>query len=137
MEKPQKPVPVVNPWAKPFWDAAKEDKLMYQKCDDCNKNIFYPRIACPKCFSDNISWVQSKGLGTVYSYTVVENNSPSAFMEDIPYVVAIIKLEEGIQMLSNIIGCDPYAVTCDMPVKVVFEQLNDEFKLPKFTPVNA
>ncbi len=134
MEIPQKPVPIVNPWAKPFWDAARENKLTYQKCKDCNKNIFYPRIACPHCFSDNLEWVEASGKGIVYSYTVVENNSPSAFIEDTPYVVAIIKLEEGIQMLSNIVGCDPYKVTCDMPVTVTFEKLNDEFTLPKFTP---
>ncbi len=136
MDKPQKPSPVVNPWAKPFWDAAKEEKLTFQKCQDCGANIFYPRIACPDCFSDHLEWVEASGKGIVYSYTVVENNSPTAFAADIPYVVAIIKLEEGIQMLSNIIGCDPYAVQCDMPVEVVFEDLNEEFKLPKFKPVS-
>lgn len=133
----EKPLPVVNPWAKPFWDAAKEEKLTYQKCKDCGKNIFYPRIACPECFSDNLEWTEASGKGTVYSYTVVENNAPSAFINDMPYVVAIIKLEEGTRMLSNVVGCDPYEVTCDMPVKVVFEKLNDDFKLPKFTPVKS
>ncbi|MBU3915867.1 hypothetical protein KKA14_10065, partial [bacterium] len=54
----EKPLPVVNPWAKPFWDAAKEEKLTYQKCKDCGKNIFYPRIACPECFSDNLEWTE-------------------------------------------------------------------------------
>jgi uncharacterized protein len=135
MDIPAKPVPVVNPWAKPFWDAAREEKLVYQKCRNCNTNIFYPRIACPQCFSDDIEWVEASGRGTVYSCTVVESNAPSAFINDIPYVVAVIKLEEGVQLLSNIIGCDPYEVTCDMPVQVVFEKLNDEFTLPKFTPV--
>ncbi len=135
MEIPAKPVPVVNPWARPFWDAAREEKLVYQKCKNCNTNIFYPRIACPKCFSEDIEWVEASGRGTIYSCTVVENNPPSAFINDVPYVVAVIKLEEGVQLLSNIVGCDPYEVTCDMPVQVVFEKLNDEFTLPKFTPV--
>lgn len=135
METPQKPVPVVNPWAKPFWDAAKEERLVFQKCADCQKNIFYPRIACPDCFSDNLEWIEASGKGTIYSFTVVESNSPSAFLADIPYVVAIIKLEEGIQMLSNVVKCDPYKLSCDMPVEVVFEKLNDEFTLPKFRPV--
>ncbi len=135
MEIPAKPVPVVNPWARPFWDAAREEKLIYQKCKDCGTNIFYPRIACTKCFSEDIEWVEASGRGTIYSCTVVENNPPSAFINDVPYVVAVIKLEEGVQLLSNIVGCDPYEVTCDMPVQVVFEKLNDEFTLPKFTPV--
>ena len=130
----QKPVPVVNPWAKPFWDATKAGKLVYQHCTNCNKNIFYPRIACPDCFSDEIEWVESQGKGRVYSYTVVESNAPSAFVGDMPYVIAIIKLDDGIQLLSNIVGCDPHSVECEMRVEVTFEKLNDEFTLPKFKP---
>jgi uncharacterized OB-fold protein len=127
-----KPVPVVNPWAKPFGEAAREDKLVIQHCKDCGANIFYPRIACPNCFSDNIEWIKASGKGTVYTYTVVESNPPSAFIADLPYVIAVVKLEEGVRMLSNIVGCKPDDVRCDMPVEVVFETLNDEFKLPKF-----
>jgi len=133
-----KPVPVISSWAKPFWDAAKEGKLLYQRCKDCNTNVFYPRIACTNCFSDNLEWVESSGKGTVYTYTVVESNPPSAFIQDLPFVIAIIKLEEeGVQMLSNIVDCDPHEVECDMPVEVVFEKLNDEITLPKFKPIKA
>jgi uncharacterized OB-fold protein len=137
MNAPQKPVPEVNPWAKPFWEAAHDEKLMLQKCTDCNKHIFYPRIACPHCFSDNVEWVEASGKGTIFSYTVVENNAPSAFIADMPYVVAIIRLEEGVQMLSNIVDCDFNELRCDMPVEVTFEKLNDEFTLPKFRPVKG
>ncbi len=133
----EKPAPVVNPWARPFWDAARENQLKIQKCKDCGKHIFYPRLACPDCFSDNVEWVAASGKGTIYSFTVVENNAPSAFIQDIPYVVAVIRLEEGVQMLSNIVDCDPYSLSCDMPVTVTFEKLNDEFVLPKFKPVSA
>ena len=134
MDTPQKPVPIVNPWVKPFWDAAREEKLIIQKCQDCNNHVFYPRIACPHCFSDKVEWVEASGKGTVYSYTVVTNNAPSAFIADMPFVIAIVKLEEGVQMLSNIIKCNPDDVVCDMPVEVTFEKLDDEFTLPKFRP---
>jgi uncharacterized OB-fold protein len=134
MHIPKKPIPIVNDWARPFWEATREHRLMIQKCRDCQRHIFYPRIACPHCFSDNVEWVQASGKGSVYSYTVVENNAPSAFVDDVPYVVAIVKLEEGVQMLSNIVGCDPGEVKCDMPVEVTFEKLDDEFTLPKFKP---
>jgi uncharacterized OB-fold protein len=137
MQAPKKPVPEVNPWAKPFWEAAREKKLIIQKCPDCNKHIFYPRLLCPHCFSENLEWVAASGKGTIYSYTVVMNNSPSAFINDVPYVVALIKLNEGVQMLSNIVECDPEEVTCDMPVEVTFEKLNEEFTLPKFRPVKT
>jgi uncharacterized OB-fold protein len=137
MDMPKKPVPIVNPWAKPFWDAAREEKLIVQKCQDCDKHIFYPRIACPHCFSDKVEWVEASGKGTVYSYTVVTNNAPSAFIQDMPFVIAIVKLEEGVQMLSNIVNCNPEDVVCDMPVEVTFEKLDDEFTLPKFRPLQA
>ena len=75
------------------------------------------------------------GRGTVYSYTVVEANAPSAFAGDVPYVVAVIRLEEGVQMLSNVVGCELSQLRCDMPVEVTFERLNEEFTLPKFRPV--
>jgi len=137
MEIPRKPVPIVNDWARPFWDAAKEEKLIIQKCKDCGKHIFYPRIACPHCSSDSVEWINASGKGTVYSFTVVESNSPSAFVNDIPYVVAVVRLDEGVQMLSNIVGCDPDAVRFDMPVEVTFERLDDEFTLPKFKPAEG
>ncbi len=134
MEIPEKPSPEVTPWARPFWDAAKEERLILQKCKDCDKHIFYPRIACPHCLSDNIEWVEASGKGTLFSYSVVENNAPSAFTNDIPFVVALIRLEEGVQMLSNMVDCDFGELECDMPVEVTFEKLNDEFTLPKFRP---
>jgi len=133
MDIPKKPVPIVNPWARPFWEAARENKLIFQRCKDCEKNVFYPRIACPHCFSDNLEWVEASGKGTVYTY-----NAPSAFMNDMPFVIAVVKLEEeGVQMLTNIVGCEPEEVRCDMPVEVVFEKLDNEFTLPKFKPVKA
>ena len=134
MDNPKKPVPIVNEWARPFWEAAKEERLSIQQCTVCDKHIFYPRMACPHCGADDPKWVNASGKGTVYSFTVVQNNAPSAFIQDIPYVVAVVKLEEGVQLLSNIVGCDPADVTCDMPVVVTFEKLDDEFTLPKFTP---
>jgi len=137
MDTPKKPVPIVNPWARPFWDAAREESLVIQRCKDCDKYIFYPRIACPHCFSDNLEWVEASGKGTIYSFTVVENNAPSAFIGEMPYVVAIIKLEEGVQMLSNVVECDLDELHCEMPVEVTFEKLSDEFTLPKFRPVRV
>ena len=137
MDKPKKPVPVVSPWARPFWEAAREEKLCIQKCKDCDKYVFYPRLVCPHCLSDNLKWVEALGKGTIYSYTVVENNAPSAFVNDMPYVVALVKLEEGVQMLSNIVDCDLGELKCDMPVQVTFEKLDDEFTLPKFKPLKA
>ncbi len=134
-EKP-KPIPVVNSWSKPYWEAANQNKFVIQKCKDCGEFNFIPRMACPTCFSDNMGWVEASGKGTVYSHTTVLNNAPTAFQNDCPYVVAIIKLAEGPQMVSNIIGIDPEKIHCDMEVEVTFERLNEEFNLPKWKPAD-
>lgn len=132
-----KPVPVVQPWARPFWEAAREKRLVLQCCNACGRTIHYPRVACPHCGTEDLGWREASGRGAIYSYTVVESNAPSAFIADMPYVVAVIRLEEGVQMLSNIVECDPATLQCDQPVEVVFEVLSEEFTLPKFRPVRA
>jgi len=135
--RPAKPVPVVQPWAQPFWDATRQHRLLLQTCNVCKRPIHYPRIACPHCGADDLGWREASGRGTIYSYTVVESNAPSAFIADMPYVVAVIRLAEGVQMLSNVVDCDPAGLRCDLPVEVTFERLNDEFTLPKFRPLRA
>lgn len=137
MNIPAKPVPVVNSWTMNFWKGNNEGKLMIQKCKDCHQPIFYPRMSCPFCFSDSIEWIESSGKGKIYSYTVVRSNAPSAFLADMPFIIAVIRLDEGVQMLTNIVECEPEEVCCELPVQVVFEKLTDEFTLPKFKPVKA
>lgn len=132
---PAKPLPVVQPWARPFWDAARAHRLVLQHCQACNKPIFYPRAACPHCGSERLGWQDASGKGKIYSFTTVLSNAPSPFIADMPYVVAVVELAEGVRMLSNIVQCDPQQLRCEQPVEVVFERLNDEFTLPKFRPL--
>ncbi len=126
-----KPLPVPDGDTKPFWDAAKEHRLMIQRCQDCQRTIFYPRSVCPHCMSDRIDWIQASGRGTIYSYTVV-HRSPSAFKEDVPYVVALIDLAEGVRMMSNVVECAPADVRIGAAVEVVFDDVTPEITLPKF-----
>jgi uncharacterized OB-fold protein len=130
-----KSTPPIDPWTRPFWQAARQGKLMIQQCQSCRRHIFYPRIICPFCFSEQITWVESTGKGKIYTFSVVQNNAPSAFIPDMPFIIAIVRLDEGVQMMTNIVGCDPSQVHCDMPVTVVFEKFNDEITLPKFKPL--
>jgi uncharacterized OB-fold protein len=132
---PSKPIPPMNPWAEPFWAGTREGKLVIQKCADCGKHVFYPRRVSPSCFSERLDWVEASGRGTVYSHTLVQNNPPSAFIEDLPFTIAIVELEEGVRMMTNVVECDPESVYCDMPVEVTFERLTDEITLPKFKPL--
>jgi uncharacterized OB-fold protein len=130
----EKPTPPLHPWTEPYWSAAREGKLLIQLCQGCREYVFYPRLQCPYCFSERLDWVEASGRGTVYSYSVVLNNPPTSFQPDVPFVIAIVELEEGVRQMTNIVGCDPQEVRCGMPVEVVFEKLTDEITLPKFKP---
>jgi uncharacterized OB-fold protein len=126
----------ITPEAQPYWDGLKENKLMLPKCDDCGKPFFYPRVLCPNCHSRHISWMQASGRGKLYSFQIAHRSLNRAFKVELPCVMAMIELEEGPRVLSNLINIepDPNVVKCDMPVEVVFEKQNDDITLALFQP---
>jgi uncharacterized OB-fold protein len=126
----------MTPEAKPYWDGLREGKLMLPKCNDCGAAFFYPRIACPHCHSRNVSWIQASGKGKLFSFQIAYRALNPAFKIEPPYILAMIELEEGPRMMSNLINIDPdpAALTCDMPVEVVFEKQTDEVTLALFQP---
>ena len=95
-----KPLPKPTPSSRPFWEAARNHELKLQKCGACNQFIYYPRDRCPHCFSDQLSWQQVSGRGKLYSYTTVYRASTRSFA-DAPYVLAIVELDEGPRMTTN------------------------------------
>ena len=131
----QKPLPIPNEDTKPFWDGLKEHKLRIQKCSQCGQFRFPPRIICPYCMSLESEWVEVEGGGTVYSFTIVHHAYTPAYEGELPYVVAIIELEEGIRLISNIVGCKPEQVEIGMHVELTFEDVTPDFTLHKFQPV--
>ncbi|WP_134705119.1 Zn-ribbon domain-containing OB-fold protein [Ammoniphilus sp. YIM 78166] len=116
--------------SRPFWEGAKDQKLMIQQCEECQKFIFYPRILCPHCFSEHVKWVEASGHGRIHSYTVVHKAMPP-FKDQTPYVVGIIELNEGVRMMSRIVG-ERDQISIDKPVTVVYEKIDDEVTLPYF-----
>ncbi len=130
----KKPLPRPNAVSKPFWEAAKQHELQIQRCNSCGAYVFYPREACAECLSSDLSWVKVSGKGTVYSYTIAHIPTHPAFAEDVPYVIAIIELDEGPYITTNIVGCKLEAVKIDMPVEVIFEDVTPEITLIKFRP---
>src|SRR6266513_5671442 len=123
-----------------YWEAAKQGKLLVKRCNGCGKTFFYPRVYCPNCWSAETEWQQASGRGRVYTFTVVHQNDLPPFNERVPYVVAIVELEEGVRMTSNIEDVAPEDVRCDMPVHVAFreERRDDErIALPVFRPASA
>jgi uncharacterized protein len=126
-----KPLPKPTPTSRPYWDAARRHELSLQRCAACRAFIYYPRERCPHCFSDRLSWERVSGRGKVYSYTVVRRASSRAFPE--PYVLAIVELDEGPRMTTNI-DAAPENVKVGMPVTVQFDDVTPEHTLVKFKP---
>ncbi|HJU28046.1 MAG TPA: Zn-ribbon domain-containing OB-fold protein [Candidatus Binataceae bacterium] len=127
-----KPLPKPTATSRPFWDAAKRHQLQLQRCAGCKAFIYYPRDRCPNCFSERLEWTPVSGRGKLYSYTVVRRASTRSFA-DKPYVLAIVELDEGARMTTNI-EAPPESVKVGMPVSVYFDDVTPDRTLVKFKP---
>lgn len=126
-----RPLPVPTRFSGPFWQGTRAEKLLVPKCNDCSHYRWTPQPACPKCLSESFEWTEVSGRGEIYSFTVVHRPSdPVAFPE--PYVVAVISLEEGVAMLSTIVGCRVDEIKVGAAVRVTFEKVNDDITLYPF-----
>jgi uncharacterized OB-fold protein len=125
-------VPVVDADSAPFWDAISERRLVAQQCDRCRRFVFYPRAICPHCHSATLTWQQLAGTGTVYSFTVSRRAPSPEFEHLVPYVVALIDLDEGCRMMSNVVGPGAAGVRCGDAVRVRFETVAETQVLPVF-----
>ena len=138
----QKPLPVANAETRPYWDAAANHQLLIQRCADCGHLQFYPRLICSHCSSRAVEWHAASGRGTVKSFTIIRRAVSAAFEADVPYVVALVLLEEGPTMMSNIVECDAERVHIGMAVSVTFELRtrdaeNAPVAVPQFRPTSA
>jgi uncharacterized OB-fold protein len=129
-----KPLPNMNGDSKEFWAGCKAHELRFQKCNTCGHVRWPASIICPICYSKEMKWTVAEGKGRVYSFAVYHVAYHLGFENDLPYVVADVELEEGPRLLTNIVGCRPDEVKCDMLVEVTWEDITEEFSLPKFKP---
>ncbi len=131
VEAKPRPAPIPDPESAPYWAATLEGRLMVQHCARCDRHQLYARAHCLACRGP-VEWVTSAGVGTVYSFTVIRQNPSRSFRHLIPFVVALVDLDEGPRMMSNIVGCDPDAVAIGARVKVRFEPVSEHASLPLF-----
>ena len=130
MAEEAKLIPQVTRELKPFFDAARNNQLAVQKCDNCGTLRFPAAPLCLACDSPKASWVPVSGKGEVFSFTIMHRAYHPAIK--VPYTLAVIELKEGAKITSNVVGIQPSKVKCGMPVEVTFEKLNDEVSMPKF-----
>lgn len=132
-----KPVPAPTPETAPFWEGTKAGELRLQRCLKCSKAYFYPRSFCPDCLSEEVEWFAASGRATLHTY-VINHRPPPGFEAEAPYAIAVVELEEGPRMMTNIVGIEntPENLVLDMALEVVFEEQGDQV-VPRFKPVGA
>ena len=120
--------PAMNPGDERYFEAAAEGKLLLKRCNDCGEHHHYPRALCPSCFSDKVEWVQAKGTGEIYTYSVTRRGGPT------PYCIAYVTLDEGPRLMTNIVDCDLDSIKCGQKVKVSFKKTENGASVPVFVP---
>ncbi len=134
-DAPVKHFPRPTPETEVYWQGCRKHELLLQRCTQCNEFQFYPRIICTKCTSENLEWVKATGRGRVLTFTIIRRAVSEAYAADVPYVIALIQLDEGPKMMSNVVQCDPETLVVGSPVQVVFEDWSDEISVPQFRPI--
>jgi len=128
-------IPPSTELTQPYWDATRREQLVIQQCGDCADRIFPPRARCPNCGSAQLEWQPVSGRGVIYTYTVAHRAPHPVLAEQCPITIAVVELEEGPRMISNVTGCDPTDVEVGMSVQVAFEAIDDsDVVLPVFKP---
>jgi uncharacterized protein len=122
--------PVPDAVTEPFWEGVAEGVLRLQRCSSCDRFVYYPRALCPFCGSSELAWVEAGGGGRVHAFTVV-HRAPAAYREEVPYVVALIDLDEGVRMMTRLVDVEPAAVAVGMEVEVAIQ---GDPRLPCFRP---
>jgi hypothetical protein len=130
-------LPVPDAETQPYWDATRRGRLLIKGCRVCGRPFFYPRAHCPRCHATDTVWREASGRGTVYTFTIVHQNDLPPFRDRVPYVVAIVELEEGVRMTTNVEGCPPEDLRCGLPVVVAFRAEEGDGRsvaIPVFRP---
>ncbi len=122
---------------KPFWDGCKEGRFLIRHCNACGADHFYPRPFCPTCWSDDVAWKEASGRATLYTYSVVHVNDLPPFGERVPYVAAIVELEEGPRAMTNVEGVEHDALQIGMPLVVDYKPISDDITIAIFRPAPA
>lgn len=132
MNTPQRVLPVPTDITRAYWEGAAAGKLLIQHCQDCGHHQFFPRPFCLACMSGELAWKATSGKGTIYTFTVNHRPAHASLAERVPYVVAMIDLDEGVRMMANLLDAPPAKLAIGKRVRVVFETLSDTITLPQF-----
>jgi uncharacterized OB-fold protein len=129
-----KPRPQPTPVSQPFWDALRDERVELQRCDDCGRWVYYPRSRCPGCLSANLTWTEVDGRGSVYTFSVAEQATAPPFADEVPQLLALVELTEGVRVSTTLVGVEPKMIRVGMPVEPVFDHGDDGITLLRYRP---
>ncbi|MER7108447.1 Zn-ribbon domain-containing OB-fold protein [Streptomyces sp. NPDC000229] len=133
-------VPDIDPFTRPYWDAAAEGRLLIRRCGACGRAHHYPREFCPHCWEDDVTWERASGRATLYTWSVVHRNDLPPFGARTPYTAAVVDLAEGPRMMTEVVECAEAELRIGMPLTVAFRTEGegaDRITIPVFRPAGA
>ena len=133
-EAPRKNLPQITPETAEYWAGCRRHELLIQRCADCGAAQFYPRMFCTNCSGSKVQWVRTSGRARLVTFSVVHRAVSQAYAGEVPYVIALVELEEGPTMMTNVIGCSPESLKIGMSLEVVFDDWPEGVTVSKFRP---
>jgi uncharacterized protein len=127
-------LPTIEDDSRPFWDAAHEERFLIRHCQACGEYSHYPRTFCPTCWSEDVEWFEASGRGTLYTWSTVFMNDLPPFNERLPYIAAVVDLDEGPRVMTNMVDCDGASLSIGMKVRAVYRPISDDVTVPVFIP---
>lgn len=128
-------IPPSSELTAPYWEAARQERLVLQKCNECSHTLFPPGANCPECTATDLAWTEVSGRGTIYTFTIARRPPHPILAPLCPLAIAVVELDEGPRLMTNVVGCDPEDVEIGMGVQVAFEAIDDsDVVLPVFRP---
>lgn len=131
------PIPRPSTVSQPFWEGAREHRLVLQRSRNTGQYVFYPRAVSPFGADDTLEWAEVSGRGRVHAFSIARTPTAPHLVDQVPYVVAVVELDEGPHMTANIVDCLPEEVRTGMPVEAVYEDISEEITLVQFRPATA
>jgi uncharacterized OB-fold protein len=129
---PTPTLPDITALTRPYWDAAAQRRLLLPRCRVCGRHFFRPEVACTHCFATDWTWTEASGNGSLYSYSILHKAPAPGFV--VPLVLAVVELDEGPFVFSNLVRCEPAEIRIGMPLRVQFDEVAPGIHLPRFHP---
>jgi uncharacterized OB-fold protein len=130
-------LPAPDADTQPFWDGCKAGRFLVKRCADCGRASYYPRPFCPRCWSGRVAWEAASGRATLYTFSVVRVNDLPPWPDRVPYVAAIVELDEGPRAMTNVVDCPFEELRVGMPLAVTFTDIGEGVTIPQFRPASA